>query len=56
MVKLEEDQSEKAQLLESLQSQLSSVQSQHAKVDQELGGRRDSLAAQEKQLRVGIGV
>lgn len=30
------------------------MQSQQDKVDLEVGGRRDSLAAKERQLRVGI--
>ena len=53
MAKLEENHSEKAKLLESLQSELSSVQAQQNKLEQEVGGRRDSLAADERQLRVG---
>ena len=53
MAKLEETYSAKAKVLESLQSELSSVQAQQKKVEQEVGGKRDSLAAEEKQLRVG---
>ena len=53
MAKLEETHSEKAKLLESLQSELSSVQAQQYKLEQEVGGRRDSLATDERQLRVG---
>lgn len=39
--------------MEALQSELSSVQIQQNRVDEELGGRRDDLAGQEKELRVG---
>ena len=52
MAKLEETHSGKAKLLESLQSELSSVQAQQNELDQEVGGRRDRLAADERQLRV----
>ena len=38
--------------MEVLQSDLSSVQMQQNRVDEELGGRRDYLAGQEKELRV----
>ena len=54
MAKLEEIHSEKAKLLESLQSELSSVQAQQNKLDLEVGGRRDCLAADESQLRVCV--
>ena len=53
MEKLEESHSGKARLLESLQSELSSVQAQQHKLEQVVGGKRDSLAADERQLRVG---
>lgn len=53
MTRLEADHSEKAEILESLQTDLVGVQSEQNKVDLELGGRRDSLAAQERELRVG---
>lgn len=52
MAKLEENHSGKAKLLESLQSELSSVQTQQNRVELEVGGRRDSLTADERQLRV----
>ena len=52
MTKLEENHSGKAKLLDSLQSELSSTETQQNKLEQEVGGRRDSLATDEKQLRV----
>ena len=53
MGELEENHSGKAKLLESLQSELASVHAQQNQLEQEVGGRRDSLAAEERQLRVG---
>ena len=49
---MEDNHQENARQLESLQSELSIVQSQQNKVDDELGGRRDDLASRERQLRV----
>ena len=53
MTKLEDDHTEKTRYLESLCSNLSDVHGEQKRVDRELGGRRDDLAAQERELRVG---